>query len=553
MEDEEDHHWQYVKGRHRKTKGNVSLLPDIATARGARHEKHDNLTTYFFSDFPVSFGAKAMFNAFTYYGDIVEVVIPAKRDKGGRRFGFARFDRVRDVRQLEKELDTILIGRDKISVNLSRFHRTTTAWRPVPVTKEGEGYRRSRIRNGDVQRHRSLSRTDNQVNQQLKETKQSYALAVKQGKEVKKYNTPKHVMLYFEAAKEDMSRLKKAFIGEVIQPGMSYNIQNAFHRQAYFGVKVTPLGANLTLLEGQEEGEVQALRDDAKGWMEQWFKDIRPWSPKEIDTSRVAWLRVYGIPSHAWNDLFFTKLAKSWGEFLNSDESTTKRITMDVARLLIRTSCQQHVDEVVEVMVNGEIFRLRVLEDSNGPMRIILPQNNIDHDRNDGSEEEEDEEDDEEVEGLGRLMMEEVGDREFEGGHNNALNVEDIMSVARSNGLNEKEPNNLSMQSGGEGDLGGCVCKKDSRLMKGRVLLGQEEVDGGPQNTTSIQSAVKGGAGRRFTQSEVVGQVHHSESCFNSGGSTKQHGGVYSDGPRNVYLQLTKGPTLISPTSQRMN
>jgi hypothetical protein len=41
---------------------------------------------------------------------------------------------------------------------------------------------------------------------------------------------------------------------------------------------------------------VQALRDDAKGWMEQWFKDIRPWSPKEIDITRVAWLRVYGIP-----------------------------------------------------------------------------------------------------------------------------------------------------------------------------------------------------------------------------------------------------------------
>jgi hypothetical protein len=46
---------------------------------------------------------------------------------------------------------------------------------------------------------------------------------------------------------------------------MSYNIQNAFHRQGYFGVKVTPLGASLTLLEGQEEGEVQALMDDAKG------------------------------------------------------------------------------------------------------------------------------------------------------------------------------------------------------------------------------------------------------------------------------------------------
>ncbi|MCI35506.1 hypothetical protein A2U01_0056727, partial [Trifolium medium] len=54
------------------------------------------------------FGAKALFNAFHYYGDIMEVVIPAKRDKGGRRFGFARFDRVNDPRQFEYELDNII-------------------------------------------------------------------------------------------------------------------------------------------------------------------------------------------------------------------------------------------------------------------------------------------------------------------------------------------------------------------------------------------------------------------------------------------------------------
>jgi hypothetical protein len=459
MEDEDDHHWQLVQRRHRITKGNFSLLPDIATAGRVRKE-YSNLTTYFFSDFPNSFGAKAMFNAFSYYGDIVEVVIPAKRDKGGRRFGFARFDQVRDVRRLEHELDTILIGRDKISVNLFRFHRTATTWRPVTDTKDTEGHRRSGDRNGIEKRQRSVTCNGNQVHQQ------SYAIAVKQGKTMKQDNTQKRVILSFEAAKADVSRLQKAFIGEVIQPGMSYNIQNAFHRQGYFGVKVTPLGANLTLLEGQGEGEVQALRDDAKGWMEQWFKDICPWSPKEINTSPVAWLRVYGIPPHAWNELFFSQLVKPWGEFLNSDDSTTKRITMDVARLLIRTSCQQHVDEFVDVRVNGEIFRLRVLEDSNGPMRIILPQPNVVHDRDGCSEEEEEEEDEEEVEGLGQLMMEDVAERESERDqHNplaltspvNALNVEDNLSVALSIGLNERDnsTNSPLIQSGGEGGPGG--------------------------------------------------------------------------------------------------
>ncbi|MCI81135.1 hypothetical protein A2U01_0102407, partial [Trifolium medium] len=41
--------------------------------------------------------------------------------------------------------------------------------------------------------------------------------------------------------------------------------------QGYFGIKITPLGANMVLMEEQEEGELQALHDDAKDWLAQWF------------------------------------------------------------------------------------------------------------------------------------------------------------------------------------------------------------------------------------------------------------------------------------------
>ncbi|PNX76543.1 hypothetical protein L195_g032496, partial [Trifolium pratense] len=163
-----------------------------------------------------------------------------------------------------------------------------------------------------------------------------------------------------------MERLKKAFVEKVVQPGMLHNIQNAFHRQGYFGVKVTPLGSNLTLLEGQEAGEVQALMEDAKGWLEQWFKEIHPWDPKVMDVKRTIWLRIYGIPPHAWNDLFFAQVVKPWGTFINADDGTMKKTTLDVAHLMIRTSCQQVVDEFIDVKVNGDLFHLRVLEDSYG-------------------------------------------------------------------------------------------------------------------------------------------------------------------------------------------
>ncbi|MCI49851.1 RNA-binding protein 25-like, partial [Trifolium medium] len=86
--------WQEVRGRRDRRSKRLNSRPDIATNPKASNYDRDTLTTYFFSDFPEDFGAKAMYNIFQKYGDIVEVVIPAKRDKGGRRFGFARFEAV---------------------------------------------------------------------------------------------------------------------------------------------------------------------------------------------------------------------------------------------------------------------------------------------------------------------------------------------------------------------------------------------------------------------------------------------------------------------------
>jgi hypothetical protein len=220
---------------------------------------------------------------------------------------------------------------------------------------------------GDGQHRRSNSGDRRQSIPPHKVDQRSYAWAVtreyRAGQREKQGQGAHRISLSYEADESDLLRLKKAFVGVVAQPGMSYNIQNIFHTQGYFGVKVTPLGANLTLLEGQEEGEVQALMEDAKEWLKQWFAEIRPWSTKDLDTKRTIWLRVYGIPSHAWNDQFFAQLVQPWGAYINSDDGTMKKFTMDVARLMIRTSCQQVVDEFIDVKVNDEIFHLRVLEE----------------------------------------------------------------------------------------------------------------------------------------------------------------------------------------------
>ncbi|MCI08394.1 hypothetical protein A2U01_0029471, partial [Trifolium medium] len=254
------------------------------------------LTTYFFSDIPDSFGAKAMLNIFQKYGDAVEVVIPAKRDKGGRRFGFARFEHVRDVRKFGIELDNIIIGRDKIYVNVSRFQREERNSRYTQREGGNVHGRREERHEHHVEKMRK-----NQKDATYRKDEKSYAQAV-QGEKLRNQRRIIQAPRWsYTVGKDTLLSLQKSYVGEVVHPGMSYNIQDEFHRQGYFGIKITPLGANLVLLEEQEEGEVRALIEDAKSWMEQWFREIRPWSTREVDSSRLVWLRVYGIPVHAWN------------------------------------------------------------------------------------------------------------------------------------------------------------------------------------------------------------------------------------------------------------
>lgn len=56
-----------------------------------------------------------------------------------------------------------------------------------------------------------------------------------------------------------MKRFKKAYVRKVLIPCSSYNMQRNFHPEGYFALKVTPLEANICLLEENEDDELEAL------------------------------------------------------------------------------------------------------------------------------------------------------------------------------------------------------------------------------------------------------------------------------------------------------
>lgn len=97
--------------------------------------------------------------------------------------------------------------------------------------------------------------------------------------------------------------------------------------------------------------------------MNKTFEDIRGWSPMEVDNERTVWVRCHGIPIHAWNTDFFSGLARKFGVFFGVYQNMRKKMSMDVARILIRTKRYSVFNMVVNVNINGSMFHVKMIEE----------------------------------------------------------------------------------------------------------------------------------------------------------------------------------------------
>ncbi|KAL8513660.1 hypothetical protein ACS0TY_012957 [Phlomoides rotata] len=97
-------------------------------------------TSFFFTNFPDSWGSKDLWCIFRKYGNIRDVSIPSKRNKEGKKFGFARFGNVYDPVSFAKTLDSIWIGSFKLGVNQPRFGSSYKVVRNVLDVHQNPNY-----------------------------------------------------------------------------------------------------------------------------------------------------------------------------------------------------------------------------------------------------------------------------------------------------------------------------------------------------------------------------------------------------------------------------
>lgn len=106
--------------------------------------------------------------------------------------------------------------------------------------------------------------------------------------------------------------------------------------------------------------------------MSEWFLETRPWKHEDVDNERMTWLRVFGVPCHAWCLKLFEFITSSVGKYVFSYEETMKQTNMGVARILVMTKYCLVLNQTFNVEVNENVYRIKIVEVNHGPKHIVI-------------------------------------------------------------------------------------------------------------------------------------------------------------------------------------
>ena len=76
-----------------------------------------------------------------------------------------------------------------------------------------------------------------------------------------------------------------------------------------------------------------------------------------------AWVRIYGVPIHAWNINFFKLCVLDCGRLLQVDELTLDKERLDYARVMLATSSLELINTISTVVVDGAVLEFKIIEE----------------------------------------------------------------------------------------------------------------------------------------------------------------------------------------------
>jgi len=344
--------------------------------------------TFYITNFPPQASNFFLRKGFEVCGILEQVFVANTRNRNGEVYGFVRYAKVRDVDKLMKALNNVCFGNYCVCAVLARFDRK--------VVREDDGARRKKEGvagggakeglEGEKRKERVMGRSKEGLKVDGGLTKgEEGGVRVgtvlvrvggagrKEGEgeggvDERKASTTKQTTVTklirkYRTHDEDLNWAKRGFIGTVIDGASIPLIQNRVEDAGFKDVDIIPIGADKVFVQSLSGADVSVIVDKAREFFDFIFSNLVPWKEEIVSFQRGAWIRLYGIPIHAWNEIFFKLCVMDCGRFLRTDNCSLNRERFDYARVLISTNSLDMVNTLAQILVDGEMVEIKLIEE----------------------------------------------------------------------------------------------------------------------------------------------------------------------------------------------
>ncbi|GKV50261.1 hypothetical protein SLEP1_g56973 [Rubroshorea leprosula] len=328
-------------------------------------------TTFFFYNFPEELEAKFLWNRFQLYGKVVDVYLPTKRDKRGKRFGFVRLTGVKDVIQMERRLNEIWIGSYKMRVKIAYDRqRKDSKPRKVQGVFKANGstssmYRLVQPGHSYAQAVKGQEKRADNVTKQLQE-KVNEAVSDKEGGKIelqeKSVVGKTEEIIEYTPTGDELQWLEGGMVAVVRSMALVSEIQEQMDADGG-SISVLPMGGRRVLLIEKVAGFLSDYMKNKQELFGLWFESIKPWEMDPEENSRMMWLRITGVPLNAWDERCFQMIGETIGEVLMVHEDTKKKSILWDGRVLILGSESCKVSKQVKLKVGEQVFDIEIVEE----------------------------------------------------------------------------------------------------------------------------------------------------------------------------------------------
>jgi len=167
---------------------------------------------------------------------------------------------------------------------------------------------------------------------------------------------------------EDMAWASKGLVVSVLNGDSIPVLQRWIFDAGFDKLVIIPLGANKVLLKTLDDGDVSSLLSGAADFFNNFFSKPVRWNKDMLFRERGAWVRIYGVPLHAWNIDFFKLCVLDCGRLLKVDDITVDRDRFDYARILVSTTSLENINTDAQVMIDGIRFDFKIIEEWGFPV-----------------------------------------------------------------------------------------------------------------------------------------------------------------------------------------